>query len=647
MSYLRFNKAELVNLSYSLKREIICANKTGAYCNTSIVTCNTRRYHGLLAVPADSFGGRKHLLLSSLDESLSLSGQRFNLGIHRYGEIYEPRGHKYIIDFEMEPLPKITYRVGGILLVKTLQLMPYDDQVLVRYELLSAPGPLSLELKPFLAFRDIHDLTRENPQARTEPRLIPGGAAFRLYEGFPDLNLQVSGVSSKFLSAPVWYKNVTYSDEARRGFACEEDLFVPGHFEAVLYPGDSLVFSAGVKQVSPAGLKRRFSLAEAKVEPMENPKDRLFYWADILKQYRQRKKLVSAGFSWLGTGLLRETVCALPGLTLYAGSGGAEFEEILDNLIADNQERLFRKTTQIEVPLRLAGLLQRYIAFGASPSRLWAKYGPVVKAVLESYLPQRRREVSLQPNGLLWAQCEGYALTWMNAYIDGGPVTERAGFQVETNAFWYNSLVFALEMEKAYGKKGGAFVGRFEPVLELAKANFQPLFWNEEAGCLADYVDNRGQHLEVRPNMLYAISEENLAVSPEVCLQVMSVIDKELVTARGIRTLSPRFYQYKGVYEGSQRERDLAYHNGCTRPFLLAPYTRASYRLKGESFVKKLEFLTEGFYAELSRHGVGAFSELYDGDPPHEPHGAIASALSTAALIETEWLTAKFKEGEL
>ena len=160
MAFLKFNKSELVNLSYSLKREILGANKTGAYCNTSIVTCNTRRYHGLLAVTLDRFGGDKFLLLSSLDESLIVNGKQFNLGIHCYGELYEPRGHKYVVDFAGDPVPQITYRVGDILFRKSILLVPDQDQVLIKFELLEAPAKATLQLRPFLAFRNIHALTQ-------------------------------------------------------------------------------------------------------------------------------------------------------------------------------------------------------------------------------------------------------------------------------------------------------------------------------------------------------------------------------------------------------------------------------------------------------------------------------------------------------
>ena len=644
MAFLKFNKSELVNLSYSLKREIICANKTGAYCNTSIVTCNTRRYHGLLAVPVDAFGGKKHLLLSSLDESLILNGKQFNLGIHCYGSVYEPRGHKYIIDFEADPVPKITYRVGEIVFTKSILLVPDSDQVMIRFELVNAPAKVKLLLTPFLAFRDIHALTDENPNARTEGWEIPNGMAFNLYDGFPDLNMQFNTKDVSFETAPCWYKGITYSDEYRRGFACKEDLYVPGHFETEMKPGDAIVFSASVAIANPSGLKRKFDSFVAKAAKITTYHEQLVHCADLLKQDRGGHKMITAGFSWLYTGLLRETLEALPGLTLYANGDKAEFEEILDNLIADNQERLFHRTTQVEAPLRLADTLERYIEFGADPKAVWKKYGPTVKGILESYLPGRRVEVAMQPNGLLWAQLDHWALSWMNTYVDGNPVTERAGYQVETNAMWFQSVLFAVTMERKYSPSDSAFLKEWSHILDLIRENFQNTFWNARAGYLADYVDNAGQHLEVRPNMLYALVGEDIPVEPEVAQRVLQVIDNELVTRRGIRTLSPRHSEYKGVYEGSQTDRDLAYYNGCCLTSLLGPYCEVCFKMKGAAFLNKAQWLVNGFYEDLNKHGVGAFSELYDGDPPHEPHGAISSALSTAALLEVEYLKNKYKE---
>ena len=642
MAFLKFNKSELVNLEYSLKREILEANRTGAYCNTSIVTCNTRRYHGLLAVPVDELGGGKYMLLSSLDESLVLNGKQFNLGIHCYGDTYEPRGHKYIVDFDANPVPVVTYKVGGIIFTKTITMAPDNDQVLIKYELLEAPSKLTLMLKPFLAFRSIHSLTMQNSDAYTAYDEVDGGVSFRLYNGFPDLNLQLSGKSS-FKSQPYWYTGVTYSDEYRRGFDCREDLFVPGTFSLEMKKGDSVVFSASVNEINPKGLKRKFTDTVKKLGTIDSYHDLLAHNAELFKVEKDGKERINAGFSWLETGLLRETVASLPGLTLYANGDCDEFEKILDTLIADEQERLFRRTTQCEAPLRLTDTIQQYIRFSGRERQIWKKYGETLKGIIESYAPGRRKEVAMHPNGLLWTQMDGVALSWMNAYVHGRPVTERAGYQVETNAFWYNALCFAIDMENKYGPKNSEFSARWTSVRDLVKENFQPTFWRADWGYLADYVNNGWQDQAVRPNQLFAISLEYVAVDDEVISYVVKTINDELVTKRGLRSLSPRNPAYRGVYEGSQIDRDLAYHQGCAFPDLLAPYIDVCFKMMGETFYGRARYLVEGFFDDISKHGVGAFSELYDGDPPHEPHGAISSAMSTAALLQIEYIMNQYE----
>lgn len=642
MAIIKFNKGELVNRSYSLKREILMANRTGAYCNTSIVFCNTRRYHGLLAVPVDEFQGRQYLLLSSLDETIGMNGKYFNLGIHCYGDVYEPRGHKYVVDFEDDTVPQITYKVGQIVLRKSAVLENGSDRILIRYELIDAPSPITLQLKPFLAFREVHALTEENQSACTDARAVKGGVAFKMYGGFPDLVLQMSDPEAEYHHFPVWYKGVTYSDEYRRGFACKEDLLQPGHFEARMEKGDSIVFCASIAEVAPTAIKRRFTMAVKEAGTVTDYHGQLCRCAAQLIRNRGGRKQITAGFSWLYTGLLRETLFSLPGLTLYSGAGTDKFEEILDNLISVEQERLYHRTTQVESPLYLACVLQQYIDFGADPKAVWEKYGSVMKGILESYLPGRRKEVTMHPNGLLWAQADSVALSWMNAYIEGCPVTERAGYQVETNAFWYDAICFSIEMEERYGADV-AFLGTWRAIRNLVKDNYQKTFWNPTYRYLADCVGPDGQNLEARPNQLFAISVKHSPVDDEATHYILRVIENELLTSRGIRSLSPRDVKYKGVYEGTQIERDLAYHQGCAYPFLLQPYVSVCFRLRGPSFIKKAEWLTEGFYADLNKHGVGHFSELYDGDPPHEAHGAISSALSTAALLAVDYMLKKYR----
>lgn len=643
MAFLKFNKAELVNLSYSLKREIICANKTGAYCNTSILTCNTRRYHGLLALTLDRFGGDRFLMLSSLDESVIVEGKQFNLGIHCYGEIYEPRGHKYVVDFEADPVTRITYKIGNIVIRKSILLCPDVDRLYIKYELLEGPSQATIRLRPLLAFRNIHDLTHVNDQADPTPGTCRNGASFRLYESYPDLYLQFSDSKVAFHEDSHWYYGVTYSDEYRRGFDCKEDLLSPGFFELKLKQGRSFIVSASKLESDPKTFAPEFKSLSKLSGEIKDYRQQLLHCADTLITNHNGRMKIEAGYSWLLAGLLRETLLALPGLTLSAGKP-EEFEQILDNLIADEQQRLFSRTTQVEAPLYLACVLQSYIDHGADPKYVWKKYGKVLKKVLESYLPGVRNEVVMHPNGLLWAQMDGVALSWMNAYVDGRAVTERAGYQVETNAFWYNAICFALEMEKNSRSRDKAFREKWTSIAALVKENFTKVFFNEQLGYLADYVDNSGQNMDVRPNQLFAIWVKYSPVEDELHPSILRVIDHELVTARGLRTLSPRDVKYRGVYEGSQRDRDLAYHQGCTRPGLLEQYIDTCFRIKGPSFWKRAQWLTEGFFEDLNKHGVGAFAEIYDGDPPFEAHGAISSALSTAALLASVELLDKYKD---
>ena len=548
------------------------------------------------------------------------------------------------MDFDADPVPVVTYKVGGILFTKTIMMVPDNDQVLIKYELLEAPSKLTLMLKPFLAFRSVHSLTSQNPEAYTGYEEVDGGVAFRLYSGFPYLNMQVSGQPA-FKYQPYWYSGVTYSDEYRRGFDCREDLFVPGAFSIEMKPGDSVVFSASVNEINPKGLKRKFTDILKKMPVIENYEDLLAHNAELFKCHYNGKSRITAGFSWLETGLLRETIASLPGLTLYANGNWEECESIPDTLIEDEKERLFHRTTQCEAPLRLTETIQQYIRFCGKERQIWKKYGETLKAIIESYAPGKRKEIAMHPNGLLWAQMDGVALSWMNAYVHGHPVTERAGYQVETNAYWYNALCFAIDMENKYGpKKDNAFVARWTPVRDMVKENFQPTFWREEWGYLVDFVGNGPVSQAVRPNMLIPAYLEYCPVDDEVISEIVMPINDELLTKRGLRSLSPRNEAYRGVYEGSQIDRDLAYHQGCAFPDLLAPYIDLCFRMMGSTFYGRAKYLVEGFFEDISKHGVGQFSELYDGDPPHEPHGAIASAMSTAALLQIVHVMKQYKK---
>lgn len=640
MAYIKFNKSELVNLEYALRRELIAGSSTGSYGNTTICMCNTRKYHALLAVPVYNFDGGRYVLLSSLDETLRHGGKEFHLGIHAYGDIYEPRGHKYIRDFEMDSNPVITYEVGGMVLRKSLLFSPDSNQIMIKYTFVDAPADTTMSLSPFLAFRRTHALTHKNGEANTSYREIDNGVAYNMYGGFPDLNLQFSE-KFEYSHNPLWYMGITYSDEYRRGFDCKEDLLVPGSFTFQVKRGTTVVVSASTDMVNPKGIKSRFTRVLSSMIPADSYENLLLASARMMVWKTPRgSRQIYAGYSWLKPGLLRETVIALPGIALYGLKDRKLFEEILDSLIADNQERLFFRTTQIEAPLLLTDTIQQYMHYGADPRKLWAKYGSTLKGILESYLPGKRAEAAMHPNGLIWAQKDNVALTWMNTYIDGRPVNERPGYQVEVNAMWYNAVCFVVDMESRYGTDEGA-VSFWTSVRNSIKDNFTKTFWSDSLGHLADYVGPDGMSRETRPNQLYAVALDYSPVDEFIQAAVMRVVRRELLTSRGIRTLSPKDRRYKGVYEGNQNMRDEASYNGCTRPFLLGIYVKAAYRLFGKSTEAQAESLIEGFGEDLNVHGVGTFSEIYDGDPPHSPHGAISSALTVAEIIRVKSLIDK------
>ena len=643
MAYLQFNKAELVNLEYSLKREMLATNRTGGYCNTTIVCCNTRKYHGLMAVPIERFGGHRYMLLSSLDETLLQHGMPFNLGIHCYGDVYEPRGHKYIVDFEMNPYPVITYRVGGMLFKKEILFVVGSDQLLIRYTLLDAHSHTVLRLKPYLAFRSIHELTVANGDADTHYQTVEGGVAFCLYPGFPTLNLQLSKPCD-YVHVPDWYRNTVYKEEYRRGFDCMEDLLVPGFFELPLEKGESVVFSASTEAVSPTGLKAQFTREVKRRMPRNNYDDCLKAAAEQLFAVKDKYTRICTGFSWHEMGGMRETCLALPGLTLCNKGDAKLFEKILSDLITENQDSFLHGSDQVESPLRLFEAVQQLAAFTGDEAGAWKKYGKFLKQVLQSYIAGRP-EVRLHDNGLLWAEKPGVALSWMNAYIDGKPVTERRGYQVETNCFWYNAGCWTLDMESRYGKPG-AFTQRLAEIKAAVEACFYDLFWVEARRHLADYVDENGQNVFTRPNQLYACSLAYSPVSEEVQAEILHAVSRELVTTRGIRTLSPKNPRYRSRYEGNQIDRDTATHNGCTRPWLLGAYVAASFKLFGPSFVRKAQELIAGFEEDLNVHGIAAVAEIYDGDPPYIPHGAINSAMSVAEILRVKYLINQYKDKE-
>ena len=636
MAYLTFNKAELVNLEYALQREIFATNRAGGYCNTTIVCCNTRKYHGLLVVPIDAFGGENHVLLSSVDETIVQHDRAFNLGIHRYGAVYEPRGHKYIVDFEINKNTAITYRVGGVLFRKEIMLAHNRDQVLIQYTLLEAQSPTTLRLKPFLAFRNVHRLTKANMEANVKYIPVENGICAQLYADFPPLYMQLNA-KNEFISNPDWYYGITYQEEARRGFEASEDLFVPGYFELPMQKGESVIFSASLNSEDPLRIKRFYD-AEYEIRP---PRDSYLNCLELAaRQFIVRRNgatRVAAGYPWNGYIPL-DTFVALPGLTLNGSEGLETCKAVLYTMMQEHS----RKIECADASLWYFWTLQKYLEVTKDPVALWAQFETSMKEILTGYKTGANRTISLHENGLIWAEAPGKALTWMNAEVNGVPVTPRSGYQVDVNALWYNAVMFALELARQSGDK--AFVQEWEEVPVRTKENFIRAFWVESRKHLADYVGPEGQNIFTRPNQLFACSLPYSPITDEVKAMVLRAIESELLTPRGLRTLAPKNPLYIGLYEGNQEARDKAYHQGTVRPWLIGHYIEACFKLRGPRFAEQAMELVRGFEEDIAIHGVGSIAEVYDGDPPHYPHGCPSSAASVAEVLRSLRMIESYKK---
>lgn len=631
MAYLQFNKHELGNLEYSLSRELLATNRAGGYTNTTIVGCNTRKYHGLLIVPIEAFGGEKYVLLSGLDETLVQHGQSFHLGIHRYPGVYEPRGHKYIVDFELEKVMTLTYRVGGVMLRKEIMLLHNRDQFLVRYTLLRAHSSTILKIKPFLAFRPAHSLTCANINANIFHGETEKGICCKLYEGFPTLYMQLD-VPNEFVSCPDWYKNVEYPGEKARGYAYREDLFVPGYFECPIRQGQSVIFSASLQNEDPSLLKAVFDHDLMVRKGRKSYLDCLVLSADQFLCRKGEETTVVAGYPWFGP-LTRDTFIALPGLTLAANYDLQACRSVMDTMLP-----VLYKDGTADVRLWFFWTLQQYYREVPDARALWSKYGKAMKDFLRAYKAGMPSGVAMHANGLIWARSpQGLPLSWMDTCIDGEAVTPREGYQVEVNALWYNAVCFALELlgKVRQSRDDEEFAAEFVSLPPLIRENFYSTFWSDKCMHLADFVSEQGQNIFNRPNQLMACALPYSPLTEEVQGKVLKACTGELLTIRGIRTLSPKNPLYIGLYEGDPQQRDRAYHQGTVRPWLLMPYMDAMFKLYGKAFVRKAKELAWAFEEDITVHGIGSIAELYDGNPPYNSHGCTSQACSVAAVLRS------------
>jgi predicted glycogen debranching enzyme len=635
MGYIKFDKAQVVNLEYSLTREILRSNRAGSYSSTTIVGCNTRKYHGWLVCPVNELGGERHVLLSSVDATVVSNGQSFNTGIHKYhGDHFSPKGHKYVEDFDIQDIPGMTYRVGNVIMKQERILVHYEEQLLIRYTIIDTDEPVRLQLRPFLAFRNIHQLTRANMWANTRTEPVPHGMKIRLYDGFPYLHMQLS-CKSEFVPVPDWYLGIEYAEEQKRGYDYSEDLFVPGFFEMTAAKGDVIVFSVSTKEEKQAGLKAKFTRTVSTKIPRSNFGNCLRNAAQQFIEKRGEDTNIIAGYHWFGSWG-RDTFISLPGLALartsedlYANVIDTQVRRMKGGLfpnMGDNDNPAFNS---VDAPL---WFFQALFSYGLDQKETWKRYGPAMKDVLNAYRSGTSFGIHMRENGLIYSGAPGKALTWMDAVVRGVPVTPRDGFVVEINALWYNAVCYSLDCARAARDRN--FVKEWETLPELISKSFIDTFWDEELGYLADFVnDSEHRNMQIRPNMVIATSLPYAMLTRDQMKSLLDIVNRILVTPRGLRTLSPSDEGYKGIYCGDQDTRDRAYHQGTVWPWLIGPFCDGWLRVYGEGGVSRVRKLIMGFEETLTEAGISTVSEIYDGDPPHSPGGAISQAWSVGEIL--------------
>jgi predicted glycogen debranching enzyme len=633
----------MVNLEESLTREVLRTNRKGAYHCTTVVDCNTRKYHGLLVMPVPSLGEDNHVILSSLDETVIQHDAEFNLGLHKYqGHNFSPQGHKYIREYTTENMPRTLYRVGGVILLKEKVFSSHENRIMIKYTLVDAHSPTILRFRPFLAFRKANQLTYENDHINRSYTEIQNGIKTSLYPEYPELSMQFNRKAT-FVYDSHWYKNIEYPKEQERGYPYQEDLYVPGYFEVAIKKGESIIFSAGDKDVTTTRLKALYE-AEATIR---TPRDSFYNnLKNSVQQFYFRPNetdiYLLAGYPWFKVRA-RDLFISLPGSTLSIQDPG-RFESIMQTAMpavraflgkGKLENPVIKEINQPDVMLWAIWAIQQYAQHaGAEQAR--ERYAGFIEEMLDYILNQKHPDMKVMINGLLYADGKDKAITWMNSTVNGRPVIQRTGYIVEFNALWYNALRFYKELT------GNTPVEKIDTVIKAMEQSFLEIFLNGH-NYLFDSVTDSHVDWSVRPNMIFAVA---LPYSPLTRMQKRSVLDfvtKELLTPKGLRSLSPKSEGYRPYYVGSQYDRDMAYHQGAAWPWLLGYYLEAYLRVFGKGGVSFVERMLISMEEEMSLHCIGTLSELFDGNPPFAGRGAISFAMSVSAILRVVELLKKYE----
>ncbi len=649
MSSLSLDESICKDFAKASRKEWLLTNGLGGYASSTVAGCHTRRYHGLLVAWRPHVTQRM-VLLSKCEETLLSNGQKFELSCNQYPGTVYPQGYQHVKNFTLREHVTFVYDAGEAVFEKSIALVHGENTVVIKYELLSPEQEGALEVRPLVAFRDYHSLTRENSAVSAHAEKFSSGIKITPYAGLPSLYFSHGGF---FNDDARWYKNFEYSHERERGLDFQEDLLCYGVFCFPLRVNEPVFFVvscdgkyAGIKTEENKNIAALFVKEKPpRKKKSSNPSEivqRIQRGCDAFIVQKGNYKTVIAGYHWF-TDWGRDTMIALRGLTLCtkrhddAKNILLSFAEcvnqgMLPNVFPDAGEEPHYNT--VDAALWYFDAIFHYYNATKDDVTL-KKCFSVLEDIIRWHKNGTRYNIHMDNNDfLLYAGGEGTQLTWMDAKVGDFVVTPRTGKPVEVNALWYNAVKIMEHFAKTLGKPASV-AKDYAELAKKIKENFAKRFWCGENNYLYDVVDAPPKNENddtLRPNQIFALSLAfPVLTDKHKAKKVVDIVREKLLTPYGLRTLSPDDENYRGVYSGGVFERDTAYHQGTVWPWLLGHFADAHYK------VYKNKKNARRFFAAFEDHlydaGLGHISEIFDGDPPHLPRGCIAQAWSVAEIL--------------
>ncbi|MEA2274290.1 MAG: hypothetical protein QOI98_2998, partial [Solirubrobacteraceae bacterium] len=550
----------------SSRLEWLETNGLGGWASATVAGANTRRYHGLLVAATRPPVGRI-VLLSKLDERVTVDGASFELSSNQYPGAIHPRGFEQLVSFQRDLFPVFEYVAGAARIRKTIAAIHRENTTVIIYE---SSHDVTLELRPFIAARDYHSLASANDFIRRDARFDDGVFSLQPYDGMP--TLFISAPRATFNSTPDWYRRFEYPIEQQRGLDAHEDLFTPGTLTLSLAAGVSIAIIASTDD--PRG-RDGLALVEAERARRETVIEatalhgrlgrRLALAADqfIVRRGVDRKTII-AGYHWF-TDWGRDAMISLPGLCLVTGRfddarkillafAESVSEGMLPNCFPDSGESPEYNT--VDATLWFFVAAQKYFDYTRDEAFARDSLLPVLRDILAWHERGTRHGIRVDTDGLLRAGDANAQLTWMDARIGDVPITPRHGKPVEINALWFNALKILSSFEQRWGNGSAALIERTERV----RVRFVELF--RVGDYLCDVVDRAIRDTSVRPNQIFAISLPHPLIDGELAASVLAIVEAKLLTPFGLRSLAPDDPRFVATYSGGPADRDRVYHQG-------------------------------------------------------------------------------------